>query len=55
MFIYLNAEPETGCRVGRAACGTFGLPASDLDGNQLFFIDPSEATSPKIAGDEATG
>jgi len=69
MFISLNAEPETqvaaldalhaelvakGVPVKEGSWGYRLLVVDDLDGNQLFFNYPSEATSPKIAGDEGT-
>jgi hypothetical protein len=65
----LNAEPETqvaaldalhaelvakGVPVKEGLWGYRLLVVNDLDGNQLFFNYPSEATSLKIAGDEGT-
>ena len=67
VFISLNADPETqvaaldalhaelvakGVPVKEGSWGYRLLVVDDLDGNQLFFNYPSEATSPKIAGDE---
>ena len=67
MFISLNAEPEIqiaaldalhaelvarGVPIKEGLWGYRLLVVDDLDGNQLFFNYPSEATPPKIAGDE---
>ena len=55
----MNAEPEIRVAALDALHAELSghrlLVVDDLDGNQLFLNDPSEATLPKIAGDEATG
>jgi catechol 2,3-dioxygenase-like lactoylglutathione lyase family enzyme len=69
MFISLNADPEIqvaaldalhadlvakGVQAKKGLWGYRLLVVDDLDGNQLLFNYPSEATSPKTAGDDAT-
>jgi catechol 2,3-dioxygenase-like lactoylglutathione lyase family enzyme len=69
MFISLNAEPEAqvaaldalhaelvakGAPVKEGLWGYRLLVVDDLDGNQLFFNYPGEATTSKTAGDEET-
>jgi catechol 2,3-dioxygenase-like lactoylglutathione lyase family enzyme len=68
MFISLNVEPETqvtaldalraeleakGVPVKEGWWGYRLLVVDDVDGNQLFFNNPSETASGKIARDEA--
>jgi catechol 2,3-dioxygenase-like lactoylglutathione lyase family enzyme len=69
IFISLNAEPETqvaaldalhaellakSVPVKEDLWGYRLLVVDDLDGNQLFFNYPTEATSPRISRDEET-